>query len=105
MKVSPYSDPAMAEVYHRLTARHQFDPPARDLVDMLHPPFGGFVLDVGTGTGIVAEHVRQAVGSTGCVVGVDAAIDMLRFAKRSATCVAAHVPGLPFNDDSFDIVT
>jgi ubiquinone/menaquinone biosynthesis C-methylase UbiE len=105
MKGSPYRDPAMAEVYHRLTAHHQFAPPARDLVDILDLPAGGFVLDVGSGTGIVAEHARQAVGSAGRVVGIDAAVEMLRFAKRSAACVAAHVPGLPFHGDSFDVVT
>jgi SAM-dependent methyltransferase len=95
----------MAAVYQRITARHQFAPPARDLVDLLHPSPGARVLDVGAGTGIVAEYVRQAVGSAGCVVGVDAAIEMLRFATRSAACVAARTPGLPFADDSFDAVT
>ena len=105
MKVSPYTDPALAEVYHRLTARHQFAPPARDLVDILRPPCGGLALDVGTGTGIVAEHIRQTVGPSGRVIGVDAAVEMLRFAKRSARCVAAEIPGLPFKDDSFDVVT
>jgi SAM-dependent methyltransferase len=105
MKVSPYTDPALAEVYHRLTARHQFASPARDLVDILRPPSGGRVLDVGTGTGMVAEYIRQAVGPSGRIIGVDAAVEMLRFAKRSARCVAARIPGLPFNDDSFDVVT
>src|SRR2546428_9582135 len=102
---SPYRDPVMAEVYHRITAPYQFAPPARDLVDILHPPSGGVVLDVGTGTGVVAEHIRQVVGSTGCVVGVDGAIEILRFANRSTIRVAARVPGLPFSDGSFDVVT
>jgi ubiquinone/menaquinone biosynthesis C-methylase UbiE len=105
MKVSPYTDAAMADVYQRLTARHQFAAPARDLIEILGPAAGGLLLDVGAGTGIVADYAREAVGPTGSVVGVDAAIEMLRFAKRSAACVAAHVPGLPFADNSFDVVT
>src|SRR5204863_9129914 len=105
MTVSPYSDPALAEVYQRVTARHQFAPPARDLVDILRLSPGSLVLDVGTGTGIVAEQARLAVGPAGRVIGVDAAMEMLYFAKRSARCVAAHIPGLPFNDDAFDVVT
>jgi len=38
-----------------------------------------------SGTGAVAREAAEAVGSAGIVVGVDAAIEMLGFARRTTT--------------------
>ena len=107
MKTSPYTDPDMAAVYGRIAVPYQFGPPARDLVRMVRPPDGARVLDVGTGTGAVAVPAIEATGSSGLVVGVDAAFEMLHVARRAASypVTVAHVPGLPFRDGTFDVVT
>ena len=76
---------------------------AADLVDALAPPAGGRVLDIGTGTGLAAQLVRDVVGRDGFVVGADPSLGMLeRAAPHGLMPVAATLPGLPFADDGFD---
>ena len=69
------------------------------------------VLDVATGTGIVARRAARRVGVGGRVVGLDASADMLATARRAAEreglCVEWHAglaERLPFPDQSFDLV-
>ena len=97
---SAYTDPRVATVYHRVATPRQFALPARDLVSSLGPLDGARVLDVGTGTGAVARPAAAAVGPAGVVVGIDAAIDMLRFARETVACplAVAQLPELPFRD-------
>ena len=103
---SPYADPDMAAVYDRVAAPLQFEPPGRDLVRILQPSLRDLVLDVGTGTGVVAASAASRVRTPGRVVAVDASIEMLRLARRATTSVlAAASPGLPFRDALFDVVT
>lgn len=105
MEDSPYFDPAAIAVYERVTAPFQFAPPAGDLVAMLRLASDAVVLDVGTGTGVVARAARSALGPTGLIVGVDGSIDMLRCARRATARLAvAQVPTLPFRDCTFDAV-
>lgn len=104
---SPYADPHVASAYNRVAAPLQFGPPARDLVRLLRLPDGARVLDVGTGTGAVALQAGAEVGPTGVVIGIDAAMAMLCFARTTAPhrIALARIPGLPFPDAVFDIVT
>jgi SAM-dependent methyltransferase len=52
-----------------------------------------------------AEAAASAVGFRGVVVGVDPSLPMLGVARRRASLlVAGLAPGLPFPDDTFDIV-
>jgi ubiquinone/menaquinone biosynthesis C-methylase UbiE len=105
MHKSPYSDPAMAGVYESVAARLQFAAPGRDLVDFVGVDKGDSVLDVGTGTGVIAGAARMAAGPSGFIVGVDAAMEMVRLArKETASLLVGRVPGLPFCDESFDAV-
>jgi SAM-dependent methyltransferase len=106
MDGSPYLDPQVAESYDRLAVPFQFAAPARDLVSMLDVPPGSTVLDVGTGSGAVAMHLRRAVGSNGFVAGIDPSVPMLRAARNRGVraIAAARTPGLPFRDDVFDAV-
>src|SRR5262245_36962306 len=43
---------------------------------------GQHVLDLGTGTGAVAERAARLVGPTGHIVGVDVSPEMLRLARH-----------------------
>src|SRR5262249_49645232 len=103
---SPYLDPAVASTYERIAAPFQFSQPAHDLVDILRPEPGSRVLDVGTGTGIVALNLRAAVRG-GTVVGADPSIEMLQRARPAAAhrIVAGRTPGLPFRENTFDVVS
>lgn len=106
MTDSAYTNQRVASVYSRIAAPLQFQLPARDLVGILGPMEGARVLDVGTGTGAVALPAKAAAGSAGLVVGVDAAIEMLRFAREAANypLAVAQMPELPFGDRVFDVV-
>src|ERR671934_1974076 len=103
MPESPYLDPNVATVYSRLAAPAQFAEPARALVAALEPPAGALALDVGTGTGVVAAMLSDAVGRDGRVVGIDPSIEMLRLAGAIRLPVVAQVPGLPFGSSTFDL--
>jgi SAM-dependent methyltransferase len=73
---------------------------------------GQQVLDLGTGTGAVAERAAQSVGPQGRVIGVDISPDMLtvaqrRFAARGLTNVSlreGRAEAVPADDDTFDVV-
>ena len=105
MNDSPYSRPEMAATYDRIAARFQFSLPAQDLVKIVAPRDRDTVLDVGTGTGVVAAAVNKAVQPAGKVVGTDAAFEMIRLGRKQiANLVVARVPGLPFRAECFDVV-
>jgi len=71
------------------------------------------VLDLGSGTGYPALLAAQTVGSTGSVVGLDLAEQMVAVAERKAkrlglgnvTFQTGEVTSLPFGASSFDAVT
>jgi SAM-dependent methyltransferase len=83
-----------------------FEPVARDLVALAgipELPAGSAVLDVGTGTGVVAAEAARRVARC-VIVGVDLSVPMLvrgRAHTRFAA-VAAVAPGLPFRNSTFD---
>lgn len=69
---------------------------------------GQDVLDVGCGTGIVARRAAERVGATGHVTGLDLNAAMLSVAARirpDLTWQQGDAGAMPFDDDSFDVVT
>lgn len=102
---SPYADPVRASIYRRVTAQSQFALPASELVDMLQPVGGMRILDVGTGTGIVAECIRRSAGPTAALIGVDAAMAMVGEGRRAFAypVVVGRLPDLPFPAETFDM--
>jgi len=96
-----YDDVAVS--YERVHAP-RFAEPARALVQLAGVNAGGRVLDVGTGTGVVAEAAARA-GAT--VIGVDSSLGMLalaRVARPGLRLVAAQAIDLPFGPGVFDVV-
>jgi SAM-dependent methyltransferase len=77
---------------------------AFDLVSAVSPTPGDSVLDVGTGTGLVAGLANEAVRPRGRVVGADPSCGMLSQSGAGAIRVAAMAPGLPFGEGCFDLV-
>jgi ubiquinone/menaquinone biosynthesis C-methylase UbiE len=96
-----------AEVYEESFVPALFQPWAPRMADAAHIAAGQRVLDVATGTGILARTVAERVGPAGSVVGLDINDGMLAVARR----VAPHIEwrldraeALPFGDSSFDAV-
>jgi ubiquinone/menaquinone biosynthesis C-methylase UbiE len=73
-------------------------------------PEGAAVLDVGTGPGVLLVELA-ALRPDLRLTGVDLSVDMISSARRNlrpvadrATAQVANVTGLPFPDDSFDLI-
>ena len=95
--------------YERAGAVLSFGQDARwraRLVDSVRAAPGDVVLDVATGTGLVARAVSERYGCD--VVGLDRSGDMLSAAvarNGHIPLVRARAESLPFRDDSFDHLT
>ena len=95
-----FFDEQMAFLNHRLVADARLR-------------FGMRLLDLGSGTGYPALLGAQTVGSSGSVIGLDLAEQMLAVARRKATTLGlanvtfrtGDVTALPFEANSFDAVT
>ncbi len=96
---------SVAETYERV-AVPWFEPMAADLVAALGAAPRDRILDVGTGTGLVAALAGSRLGSGGVVIGLDPSVGMLRIARqhRGTVAVAGMAPGLPFPGRCFDVV-
>jgi ubiquinone/menaquinone biosynthesis C-methylase UbiE len=95
-----FFDEQMAFLNHRLVADARLRPGMR-------------VLDLGSGTGYPALLGAQTVGSSGSVIGLDLAEQMLTVARRKASTLGlanvtfrtGDVTALPFETDSFNAIT
>jgi ubiquinone/menaquinone biosynthesis C-methylase UbiE len=74
-------DASLAEHYERVSADHQFKS-GQKLLAALGIARGEQVLDVGCGTGLLAEHAAALVGPSGRAVGVDPLPERIRLAQR-----------------------
>jgi demethylmenaquinone methyltransferase/2-methoxy-6-polyprenyl-1,4-benzoquinol methylase len=68
---------------------------------------GMHVLDVGTGTGLLAREIVHLLGSSGRVVGLDPSWNMMAAGRRELNLRFVQALGerLPFPDMHFDFVT
>lgn len=80
-------------------------------VDLAKIQPGETILDVGCGTGDLTLAAKTRAGQVGSVAGVDAAPEMIAFARRKAAHAqievdfrVSAVEALPFPDASFDVV-
>jgi arsenite methyltransferase len=81
----------LAEAYDRLSDS-QFEGGKR-LVDRLALAKGARVLDVGCGTGRLAQWIAEVVGPTGGVVGIDPLADRIAVARDHAGVVMGGAAG------------
>lgn len=106
-----FGDDTVAKGYDNVLVPMLFTPWAKELVDQNGPWEGRRVLDLATGTGVVAQHLTEQVGANGKVYGVDINGEMLAVAaKRCAgltpevTFVESSAHPLEFPDNSVDFV-
>lgn len=83
---------------------------AARLVELAAPRPAEICLDVGCGTGLVANAVARLVGSKGQVIGLDVSAGMLEMARAEAPPNVLYQkisadPHLWFRDRTFDLVT
>lgn len=82
------------------------------LVELAHLQPGQHILDVATGTGIIAIAAAEKVGSEGKVIGVDFTPGMLEQARRKIAAaglqnielIEADAEAISFNDESFNAI-
>ncbi len=100
-----------AENYERYFVPVIGAPVAHDLLRAAALQPGERVLDVACGTGVIARLASERVGSSGEVVGVDVAPDMIEVARATTAPPGVAIDwrqgdaaSLPFPDASFDVV-
>jgi ubiquinone/menaquinone biosynthesis C-methylase UbiE len=103
--------PTPVAIYERFAVPAIFAPAAERLLEVARPLPGERVLDVGTGTGIVARLAAPRVGAEGRVTALDFSPDMLAVARDAAAQESAAIAWhegraeqLPFPDGHFDLV-
>jgi ubiquinone/menaquinone biosynthesis C-methylase UbiE len=82
------------------------------LLDLVPFKKGEKVLDIATGTGIIAIAAAQAVGNEGKVIGIDFSAGMLNQAQQkingleltNVELIEADAEYIYFDDESFDII-
>lgn len=96
-----------AEIYEAFFVPALFSAWPSHVLEAAQVKPGDAVLDVATGTGILARQAAQVTGPTGEVVGVDINEGMLAVARQKAPHLAWEVgpaEALPFVDKRFDRV-
>jgi ubiquinone/menaquinone biosynthesis C-methylase UbiE len=100
--------PALAEHYEKASVDRQFKA-GKELIEKLEIQPGQRVLDVGAGTGLLAEYVAGIVGQKGWVTAVDPLPLRIAIAKRKAKPNLTFLVGdaydlANFGDAKFDVV-
>ena len=98
----------MSDVYVREIDR-RFEPVVDGVISRARLSPGERVLDIGTGTGAVAQRAARAVGPHGSVTAVDVSPEMVAIAQRdlgdlgNVTVLEGRAERLPADDDAFDV--
>ncbi len=101
----------IADIYIR-EIDPRFAPVVDSVVARAALTLGQHVLDLGTGTGAVAERASPLVGPHGHIVGVDISPDMLQLAKRKLAARAltnvswreGRAEAVPADNGTFDVI-
>jgi arsenite methyltransferase len=103
-----FDTPSLADHYESVSQGRQLKA-GKFLLERLRLRPGETVLDVGSGTGLLAAHAAELVGPSGTVLGIDPLPLRVEIAKeRTRRNVAFRVGDAydlsSFADDSFDVV-
>jgi ubiquinone/menaquinone biosynthesis C-methylase UbiE len=104
-------DESSAEAYERYLVPLFFAPGAESLIELVGPRAGERILDVASGTGIVARRAAPRVGTGGTVVGLDLNEGMLEVARVVSSEIRPAIQwrqgdatDMSFEDGAFDVV-
>ena len=76
-----------------------------DMIECLDIHPGHAVLDIGTGTGIAIDPLKEAVGSAGTVFGIDLSIQMLsKVSGAHSGLILGDCQTLPVQASSLDVI-
>jgi arsenite methyltransferase len=92
--------PDLAQHYEQASVDRQFKA-GKELIERLQIKPGQHVLDVGAGTGLLAEHVAGIVGKTGSVTAIDPLPLRIEIAKRKARANLSFAVGDAYKLDGF----
>ncbi len=73
----------------------------------MHPTYGGAILDIGCGRGLLLEKVRAVAVEGSVFSGIDISPELVRISKESnpvADIRVGDAEALPYPDNSFDVV-
>jgi ubiquinone/menaquinone biosynthesis C-methylase UbiE len=106
-----FGDDSVAGAYDNALVPVLFEPWAVRLVEEYRPWEGRRVLDLATGTGIVAQVLAKEVGPDGKVLGTDINGEMLALARQrcagqnsTVEFIESSAHPLEISDDSIDVV-
>ncbi|MFC2103290.1 class I SAM-dependent methyltransferase [Bacteroidota bacterium] len=106
-----FGDNSVAKAYDNDLVRYLFEPWAAQLIEEHRPWEGRKVLDLATGTGIVAQLLADQVGPGGSVTGTDINSQMLELANKrcngstpAVKFIECPAHPLEISDNSIDIV-
>jgi ubiquinone/menaquinone biosynthesis C-methylase UbiE len=111
-RATAFTSSSVPESYERYLAPFVFAPWAEVLIDAVGVPAGAEVLDVASGTGVVARLAAARASASGRVVASDVSGAMLAHAATVPSSpgsapidyLEASVTELPLDDQSFDVV-
>lgn len=80
-----------------------------EIVRALEIKAGSYVLDIGSGTGVLLPFLAEAVGTEGRIIALDFSREMLLRARTKnsfsiAVCIQADVLAIPLQDNCVDLV-
>ena len=104
---SDFYDCELAAKQERMARTRDMVRQRNEITRLLSPGPGEVILEVGSGNGILARELLEAVGSEGRVVGVDTSEAILQTARH--VCPEGHflpadAQDLPFEGGTFDAV-
>jgi ubiquinone/menaquinone biosynthesis C-methylase UbiE len=107
-----FTDESLPARYEQRLAPSLFQPWAEVLLDAVAPPPGAAVLDVASGTGVVARAAARRVGTSGRVVATDISPAMIAFnashppepGSAPIETAVASATELGRSDAEFDVV-
>ncbi len=77
-----FNDKGVPAAYDNVLVPLMFEPWAEALLEHVAPPEGSSVVDVATGTGIVAQKLAERVAPGGSVTAIDISAEMLSLARK-----------------------
>ena len=91
------------------TARNNDPEKLRALANHLDLPSNGWILDVGTGTGVFLPYLKEFTNGAGRLFSMDFALNMVAIAKKKRAgfdiqYICAEIETLRFNSEHFDSV-